>query len=255
MARSSPAEPRSGSRSERALAAPGASSSARGERRAERRERGLPHPRELVAPPEERGHLPERGDARERRERGVDQPRAFLVRALLARERGEEERRDHGREHVVRVDREDGSSPREEAPARRAALERADEAVEGEERARFAERVGPRVLRLVDELRPSLVFLDVIMPEMDGWAVLAALKSNPAWAEIPVIMLTILQDSELGYVLGATEFLTKPIDRQRLAAVLQKYRVGQVPEVLIVEDDDSTRQIIRRTLTNGPFTS
>jgi PAS domain S-box-containing protein len=113
---------------------------------------------------------------------------------------------------------------------------------------------GEEGLRLVKELRPALIFLDVIMPGMDGWAVLAALKSNPAWAEIPIIMLTILQDQELGYVLGAAEFLTKPIDRQRLAPVLQKYRVGQAPLVLIVEDDDSTRQIIRRTLSKHGWT-
>ena len=113
---------------------------------------------------------------------------------------------------------------------------------------------GEEGLRLVGEVQPVLIFLDVIMPGMDGWAVLAALKSNPAWADIPVIMLTILQDQELGYVLGATEFLTKPIDRERLAAVLQKYQVGPAPQVLIVEDDDSTRQILRRTLAKQGWT-
>jgi PAS domain S-box-containing protein len=113
---------------------------------------------------------------------------------------------------------------------------------------------GEEGLRMVGEHRPALIFLDVIMPGMDGWAVLATLKSNPAWTEIPIILLTILQDQELGYVLGATEFLTKPIDRERLAAVLQKYRVGTLPQVLIVEDDESTRQIIRRTLTKQGWT-
>jgi PAS domain S-box-containing protein len=114
---------------------------------------------------------------------------------------------------------------------------------------------GAEGLRLITEVQPALIFLDVIMPGMDGWAVLAALKSNPAWADIPVIMLTILQDKELAYVLGATEFLTKPIDRERLAAVLQKYRIGPAPQVLIVEDDDSTRQILRRTLAKQGWTA
>lgn len=113
---------------------------------------------------------------------------------------------------------------------------------------------GEEGVRLAGELHPALIFLDVIMPGMDGWAVLSALKSDPALAETPVIMLTIVREKELGYLLGATEFLTKPIDWQRLAALLQKYHVGQAPQVLIVEDDPPTRHIIRRTLAKQGWT-
>ena len=97
--------------------------------------------------------------------------------------------------------------------------------------------------------RPDLIFLDVMMPKMDGWAVLTALKANPRLAEIPVVMLTIVNDSEMGYVLGASEYLTKPIDRDRLAGVIDKYRPkGRTRVVLVVDDDESTRRVLRRTL-------
>ena len=83
---------------------------------------------------------------------------------------------------------------------------------------------GEEGLRLARELRPDAITLDVMMPGMDGWAVLAALKSDPELAEIPVVMVTIVDDKNLGYALGAADYLTKPIDRERLAAVLTKHR-------------------------------
>ena len=66
------------------------------------------------------------------------------------------------------------------------------------------------------QLRPDAITLDVMMPGMDGWAVLAALKSDPDLADIPVVMVTIVDDKRLGYSLGASDYLTKPIDRSRL---------------------------------------
>jgi CheY-like chemotaxis protein len=102
------------------------------------------------------------------------------------------------------------------------------------------------------ELHPDAITLDVMMPGMDGWAVLAALKSDPELSEIPVIMLTIVDDQNMGYSLGATEYLTKPIDRDRLAAVLKRH-VGEEHSrsVMIVEDDPDTREVTRRTLEQG----
>jgi CheY-like chemotaxis protein len=108
---------------------------------------------------------------------------------------------------------------------------------------------GEEGLRLAKERRPTAISLDVLMPGMDGWAVLTALKADPDLAEIPVIMLTIVEDKNLGYALGASNYLTKPIDRERLAVVLQKYRCAQPPcQVLVVEDDTATRELLRRML-------
>src|SRR5262249_8034397 len=104
--------------------------------------------------------------------------------------------------------------------------------------------------RLARELRPAAITLDVMMPGMDGWAVLTALKADPNVADIPVIMLTIVDDKNMGYALGAADYLTKPIDWDRLAAILQKYRCAPPPcSVLVVEDDTDTRDMLQRMLT------
>jgi DNA-binding response OmpR family regulator len=98
-------------------------------------------------------------------------------------------------------------------------------------------------------LKPAVITLDVMMPSMDGWVVLTALKADPATAEIPVIMLTIVDDKNMGFALGAADYFTKPIDWQRLGAVLQKYRKPAAKQaVLVVEDDERTREMLRRTL-------
>ena len=101
-------------------------------------------------------------------------------------------------------------------------------------------------LRLAREMTPDAITLDVMMPGMDGWAVLSELKSDPVTADIPVIMLTIVDDRNLGYTLGAADFLTKPIDRERLLSVLERYR--RAAPVLVVDDDPAMREVLRRTL-------
>jgi len=107
-------------------------------------------------------------------------------------------------------------------------------------------RNGEEGLRLARELRPDAITLDVMMPGLDGWAVLSALKADASLADIPVVMLTIVDDRNLGYALGAADYLTKPIERERLVAVLAKYRRGL--SVLVVDDDVDLRQLIRRLL-------
>jgi PAS domain S-box-containing protein len=86
---------------------------------------------------------------------------------------------------------------------------------------------GEAGLRMAAEQQPSAITLDVVMPGMDGWAVLSALKSDPAVSGIPVIMLTIMDEKHLGYMLGADEYLTKPINRKRLAAAIEKFAGGK----------------------------
>jgi CheY-like chemotaxis protein len=108
---------------------------------------------------------------------------------------------------------------------------------------------GETGLELARQLHPAAITLDVMMPGMDGWVVLSVLKTDPDLVDIPVIMLTIVDDKNLGYALGAADYLTKPIDRERLVAVLSKYRCEQPRcSVLLVEDDPATREMLRRTL-------
>ena len=108
---------------------------------------------------------------------------------------------------------------------------------------------GAAALRRARELRPDVITLDVLMPGMDGWAVLSALKSDADLAGIPVVMLTVVDEKPLGFALGVAEYLTKPIDRGRLAGVLRKHvPAGPAHTVLIVEDDTAARRVLRQEL-------
>ncbi len=104
-------------------------------------------------------------------------------------------------------------------------------------------------LLLARKLRPEAITLDVMMPGMDGWAVLAVLKADPELAHIPVIMLTIVENQTMGYALGAADYMVKPVDRERLISVLKKYQCAMPADsVLIVEDDAPTREMMGRML-------
>ncbi len=86
---------------------------------------------------------------------------------------------------------------------------------------------GEEGLRLARQLRPLVITLDVVMPECDGWTVLKKLKSDSALAEIPVIMVTIVDNEAMGFDLGASNYLIKPVDRDRLAVLIEKHRAGR----------------------------
>ncbi len=108
---------------------------------------------------------------------------------------------------------------------------------------------GREGIKLAKKLRPNAITLDVMMPGMDGWEVLAELKADPDLAHIPVIVMTMMEDKDIGYSLGAAEYLTKPISRDQLTKVLGKYRSTRAaPLVMIVEDDDTTREMMVRML-------
>jgi PAS domain S-box-containing protein len=108
---------------------------------------------------------------------------------------------------------------------------------------------GEEGLALARQLHPALITLDVLMPGLDGWSVLQALKSDPKLADVPVAMLTIVDEKNRGYALGASDYVTKPIDRERLRALLARFCDQGVPRrVLIVEDDEDTRRWLHRAL-------
>jgi CheY-like chemotaxis protein len=108
---------------------------------------------------------------------------------------------------------------------------------------------GPEGLELAKKIQPDAITLDVMMPGMDGWEVLSELKADPKLAHIPVIMLTMTENKEIGYSLGAAEYLTKPITRSQLIKVLRKYRSNKAScVVMVVEDDTVTREMMVRML-------
>ena len=108
---------------------------------------------------------------------------------------------------------------------------------------------GREGLRLARERHPDAIILDVIMPDVDGWAVLRSLKADPTVADIPVILVTMLGDRDMGLALGAVDHLTKPIMTRDLVDVLARVqRSDGTADVLIVDDDDGTRDVLRRTL-------
>jgi signal transduction histidine kinase/DNA-binding NarL/FixJ family response regulator len=90
---------------------------------------------------------------------------------------------------------------------------------------------GEQGLRLAKQEKPLLITLDVVMPEFDGWSVLKKLKSDPALAEIPVIIVTIVDNEPMGLDLGAASYLVKPVDRDRLAVLVEKYRMARSGDV------------------------
>ncbi len=108
---------------------------------------------------------------------------------------------------------------------------------------------GEEGLRLARQARPLAITLDVLMPGMDGWAVLAALKGDPELADVPVIMITVLEQQRLGYALGAADYIIKPVDRTAFLRVLRRHRCHNAPcRALVVEDDRATRHLMRGVL-------
>jgi DNA-binding response OmpR family regulator len=117
-------------------------------------------------------------------------------------------------------------------------------------------RNGVEALALAREHRPQAITLDVLMPRMDGWGTLKELKADAELREIPVIMVTILDERGMAIPLGAADYMTKPIDRQRLTAILRDHCAGgNSASILIVEDDLPTREAFRRSLTSMGYTA
>jgi signal transduction histidine kinase/CheY-like chemotaxis protein len=115
-------------------------------------------------------------------------------------------------------------------------------------------RTGEEALALARAHHPHAITLDILMPRMDGWAVLVALKADPVLRDIPVLVVTILMDRGMAFTLGAADFMTKPVDRASLTAMLRRYCPGsQTGPVLLIEDDPSAREATRRVLERLGF--
>ncbi|HMN58866.1 MAG TPA: response regulator, partial [Anaerolinea sp.] len=98
-------------------------------------------------------------------------------------------------------------------------------------------------------LRPFAITLDIMMPEMDGWQVIKALKSNPATSEIPVIVCSILEDEEKGFNLGAADYLVKPFLSEDLLNALNRLNVdGEQINVMVVDDDEEDSRLVKKMI-------
>jgi signal transduction histidine kinase/DNA-binding NarL/FixJ family response regulator len=84
---------------------------------------------------------------------------------------------------------------------------------------------GKEGLRLAKQVRPVLITLDVVMPDCDGWSILSKLKADSELSKVPVIMVTIVDNEAKGLDLGASNYLIKPVDRERLASLIEKHRI------------------------------
>jgi CheY-like chemotaxis protein len=100
-------------------------------------------------------------------------------------------------------------------------------------------------LELAKQNHPDVIILDVIMPKIDGWTILNRLKEDPDLSSIPVIMSTFVNDKNVGYALGATDYLVKPISKKQIKNVLEKYVFpGHGGYILIVDDEAINRSVL-----------
>jgi PAS domain S-box-containing protein len=110
---------------------------------------------------------------------------------------------------------------------------------------------GVEALALAREHRPQAITLDVMMPQLDGWGALKELKADAELRDIPVIMVTVLNERGMAIPLGAADFVTKPVDRQRLTAILREHCANpNSTSILVVEDDLPTREALCRSLAS-----
>jgi len=107
---------------------------------------------------------------------------------------------------------------------------------------------GDTGLAMAAKLRPAVITLDVMMPGVDGWAVLRSLKADPALRDIPVVMVSMIADKGMGKALGAVDYLVKPVDKSILLRSVGRYAHGDSGDILVVEDDGPTRELMRRSL-------
>jgi CheY-like chemotaxis protein/signal transduction histidine kinase len=114
---------------------------------------------------------------------------------------------------------------------------------------------GVEGLTLAREVRPTVILLDIHLPRLDGWTVLAELKTDPVLSQIPVVMMSVEEQRARGYSFGACEYLVKPVEPDRLLAVVKRAILPSAGDVLIVDDDESTREVVSRHLRRAGYST
>ena len=127
---------------------------------------------------------------------------------------------------------------------------------------RYLEKQGYQVIGLTDPTKavdeakrvlPFAITLDVLMPNRDGWAILADLKKTPEINQTPIVVCSIIQDRTKGYALGATDYLVKPITEDELLHTLERVNKDHlIHKVLVVDDEPSALQLVRRIVATQP---
>jgi signal transduction histidine kinase/CheY-like chemotaxis protein len=113
---------------------------------------------------------------------------------------------------------------------------------------------GEHAVEKAKEIKPMAITLDIMMPRKDGWQVLQELKKDPATQDIPVIVLSIVDDQKLGFSLGATEYIIKPVEKDVLLRKLKTLeKTAKIKRVLIVDNDASTVRIIGSVLEEASY--
>jgi signal transduction histidine kinase/DNA-binding response OmpR family regulator len=113
---------------------------------------------------------------------------------------------------------------------------------------------GTEGLSVAQQSHPAVIMLDVVMPGIDGWSTLAALKTDESTADIPVILVTMLDDERKGYALGASDYITKPVNGAHLAKIVERYCGRPGGAILAVDDNPQDREVVRRILERDGWT-
>jgi len=110
-------------------------------------------------------------------------------------------------------------------------------------------------MELIREIKPKLILLDVLMPGRDGWSLLKECKTDQDLKNIPVIMISQLNQSNLAASLGANDYLTKPIDRNHFVNTVRRILGNETQDhkVLVIDDDKDVREILTRLLKDAGY--
>ena len=113
---------------------------------------------------------------------------------------------------------------------------------------------GERALEVAKRLKPTAITLDILMPIKDGWQVLQDLKKSPETQDIPVIILSIVDNKKLGFSLGAAEYIVKPIDKNVLLRKLKNLeKIAVIKKILVVDNDPRTVELIGHVLSEAGY--
>ncbi len=105
-------------------------------------------------------------------------------------------------------------------------------------------RDGEEGLELARALQPSAIVLDIMLPRLDGWDLLALLKSDPRTAGIPVVIVSMLDERGRGFALGAADYLVKPVTRNDVVATLSRWTTTAPQTVVALSDDPSVLELL-----------